>query len=690
MPIILIWNNLAVSREDQFKRWLAEMKLAAGLIGSWLGKRLSESEKTERDTRGFPIFRFYNLALTGRISTFQHAALVTEPVPGLAGNMQAVAGAWRLTDEWSNRAREARLIGDLMNVLEEMTSDMLASIDRFATPSAEMFNPENARASDLIGLGALAFRTVGGGRVGIFQAFERLDRALNSPVVNGSNTVNSDVLGEALTDVARADEIQTPLTTQLDGIQRFLDEGLRYIAGAILILPALGLMMMKLGKDLIIWMRLTLINELFSLEQKVFDMRQNLLISLRTEMHAFAQTAVEFLVLARDYAIANLQHWADFGVAYLEGLVDGVGAFMTQFGTFWNGVNDLIQTLMTYTDRIMAIDLGEVIHAVLVLIENTINYIDFNFYSIFDSPTEYNAPSQRSVGIGELVLNENNGAWARGHLSRSAELLRAALQGASGIGVYAAVGSHFAGMNFFGMINGVNNLLPRLNRTPLDPAAQPVLRYSSETEPDLVGLIVTPMRDRFTASLTDIATASQLATEGIVDGLVNMLNDTSNSFRAAALNAVRFGSLSHFRRLVAGSEALVQTAFPDAEENRPTGFEAVGQAFAAWLQGGFSGMGAIISGYIGFLLNEWQQHVMTNSDTPVDVTQSSPRILLERARLGRVHLEKMSIVVGAQTSNQELAIRVARGFKSAIRNAYVTGQDQFNGFRTTAAQAVTQ
>ncbi len=700
MPLIMIWNTLAAPRVDQFGRWLSDLDLAARLIKSWLGKRLSDGKMIERETSAFPVFRFYNLALTARITPLQFGAVVTESERGLAGSMTAVLNAWRLTDEWANRVREARLIGELMDVLVQITAGALGSIRRFATPSAEMFNPASARAVNLVGLGALAFRSIGAGREGLWEAAQRLERALRAPPPpqrTAAATVAGAAAGAAAAAAgagpasavagavaAAATSAETEETGPPLPLAVRLDAGLRTIAGAILIVPALGALLISMGRDLILWARHTLTDELFAIEQSVFDLRQSMLTGFRNGLHAFSMTAAQFLVLARDYALGHLRHWARFGVAYLEGVAEGVTAFTAQFETFWNGVNDLIQNLIEYSQRLMAIDLGEVIHNVLVLIEDAIDYIDFNFYPVLESPAGYDAPAQFPVTIGDLVLNEGGGIEAREQLALAATRLRAALAGASGIGLYTGAGQSATGINFNSLIRGISVLLPRLNQAPLDLRAQPVLSFSQAAEPDLTALVLRPLQEGVTRSVIQIGHAAQRGAEGIMVGLLDMLDGTALRFRGAAVDAVRISSLGHYRQFIAGGEDLVQQMFPDERPSPPTGLEPTGRVFATWLQGSFNAVGAVIGGYIGFLLEEWEQHLEANADTPVQVTETSPRILLERARLGRVHMEEMRIVAGRQDTGSDLAARVAAGFRGAVRNAYAEGRNRLGHFTAVA------
>jgi hypothetical protein len=149
------------------------------------------------------------------------------------------------------------------------------------------------------------------------------------------------------------------------------------------------------------------------------------------------------------------------------------------------------------------------------------------------------------------------------------------------------------------------------------------------------------------------------------------------------------GSLRHLRRLTSNTDALIESLFGDQEiERSETGFEPVAGAYAQWLiQGGFDMIGATAAGFIGMVLDEWLVHLQENTDTPVEITATSPRRFLERARLGRVHTPRIRVVARGENLSRSLAVRVADGFQEAVQEAFSTGQARLDGLLAAAPAA---
>jgi hypothetical protein len=149
------------------------------------------------------------------------------------------------------------------------------------------------------------------------------------------------------------------------------------------------------------------------------------------------------------------------------------------------------------------------------------------------------------------------------------------------------------------------------------------------------------------------------------------------------------GSLRILGRLTSNTDALMDSLFGDQEvESSETGLEPVAGAYAQWLiQGGFDMVGAAAAGFIGMVLDEWLVHLQENTDTPVEITATSPRRLLERARLGRVHTPRITVVARGEHMSRGLAARIADGFQEAVQEAYSSGQGRFDALLAAAPAA---
>jgi hypothetical protein len=670
MPIILIWNAAALPFERQFRRWLKEMELYAGGIGSFLGKRKKEGDRIDNATAGFPVFRFYNLSLTARVTSAQSGALLTEPIPTLGDHFRNIGEDWRVDREIANRAREAQLIGRLFGALEQMVSGVLASIQRFERPSAAMFDPRGGQASDLFGLAALAFNALSMGRKGILHRAERIAEALRRPAekAESGSALPAETAGAAAGETAAL-----PLAMQMDN-------WLRYVGGALLILPAAGALLIHMGEDLVAWLRRFVIDLFERHERTIVDLRQTMFAQVRDGLRDLSAVSVGLFGMAANYVSDLIRHWVGFGRGYISGVATGVANFSREFGQFWGGVHKMVMELIRYGAAVMSLDLTQVVHQVLWIIKEAIEFIDTNYYPIGESPTMYTPPgSPIRVNLGELALAEGGGATARDELGRALALLEQARIGADqmGMAINVGVAGWFTDINIPGLLGGVRRLLPRLGVRPGSAAAQPILRYSTAAEPDLAALIVEPMRARFETALGTVSTRIENGVEGIVTSTVTLLGGAAVTFTAAALIAANLGNEPRWQQIVANADQMAARAFPGMPEARPTGLEAVGRTFGLWLQANFDTLGAILGGYLRFVLDEWMSHLDANADTPVEVDATSPKKLLQRAQLGRVHMTRLRIAVPANLPDRALADHVAARFRGEVGRAYARGQSRF-------------
>jgi hypothetical protein len=666
MPIILIWNQLADRQVARLGRLLSDLNLASSLLEKTLAKRLDEGRKLDDLTSSFPVFRFHDTALTAYVSRAQFGAALTRPQPGLGANIQGIADAWNFPRDWANKATEALLLPRLIALFRQIVTAAAASVKRFETPAADMFKPGAVQAVDLIGMGALLFNALAVGRHGIMARSRRAYNAVQS--------IPSDPAA--------------PPGLPLD---MRLDDAWRIITGALLIVPALGGLALQIGSDLIKWLRHTVLQSLYDTEQMVFDARADLLATMSRTLGAFGQTALSFLVIAQDYALGTLRYWTDFANAYLNGLFDGISAFATLFGEFWTGVQDLIGAVIGFGDAVLAISLGDVIHTTLLAIQDIGDLLIDLAYDWPFVPDGYKAPDWFAVSLGELLMGEGNGSRARSELSRGIGRLVDIVFGSTALSSGALVAADAAKVNLFGMINGLAMLMPRLNKRPLPLGAQPVLRYSVETEPDLNAAIIRPLQADLTASIGRLTDSLARETATTTTALVDMLDGTAGQFDKAGHQAARLGSTSVFERFTAGADTLADQVFPQARGGPPNPLATLGQAFGKsyglQIGGALRGFEAIIGDYLGFAIGEWRAHLDANRDTPAEVTPTSPRILLQHARLGRVHVPQMRLKLAGWPTDQSTARRVAAEFAAAIHDAYIAGEARLAGMRPVAAAA---
>ncbi|MGV6874233.1 hypothetical protein ACUSIJ_16290 [Pseudochelatococcus sp. B33] len=666
MPIILLWNTIALPQAPTLKRILGDMNYASAALQKGLSRRLSDAEKAEMLTRAYPVFRFTDEAVSAYVTRAQAGAALSVPSPGWGARLAGLGPAWNLPGQIAGRVHEATLLPRLAAILHEITGTVRGSVARFREPSARMFEEGAVSAVDIFGMGALAFRAIGAGRAGIYVRMKPVARAIMGP----DTSAMSAAAGAApLSDL--------PLDMRLD-------EWTRDIAGALILLPAVSALAMILGPDVIQWLRHETISELAGIESAVFDIRSRFLAGLSHAVTTFSEAGIAFLIVARDYAISHLDHWVRFSSAYLFGLHGGLTAFVGQLSTFWEGVRNLIAALIGFGNQIIAIDLTELIHRALVAIQHLCDFMIHFAYNKDEKPARYVAPGSFPVTVEQLLLGEGNGQRARDELARGMTRMRALLAGSIKLNLAGAIGGIIKDFNFAGLIAGLDLLGSRLNREVRELGEQPVLRYTEDSEPDLAALVVRPAREGLSQIVDDLGNRLNTELQATANGMVTMLDNAAGEFDLAGASAARSSLHRVYRQLAEGTDAFAARAFPP-ETRGPSALAPVAEAFAMGVAGAFRTMEAALGGFLGFVMAQWRSHLERNVDTPVEVNATSPRILLERARLGRVHMPEMVIRLRAAELDQATARRIAAQFASEVRSAYARGEDRLSSWRTAAS-----
>jgi hypothetical protein len=674
MPIAILWAEAAAPHVGEVLRWLKNMDRSTFLMDRWLEKRVPAAERMEEATAAFPIFSYYNTALTARVADIQFGSLLTVPVDSIGTHVERALEQWNLPRHVSEQARSAGLPGEILRVFEGIVDGVLASLGRFMTPDAKMFDPHTHTASDLIGMTALVWRTVGGNRDGIYLATKRLAKGLGYPANDNDGTARHPGDGQG------AGAPALPLALQIDELTR-------YVVAGLLVIPAVSRLLGIIGKDALTLARYKLLAKFEEWETRAWGYRTALLGSFLNGMSAITETALQLLLQLGGGITGLIDAFATIGVEYLRGLTANIVTFADQLRSFWSGVIALINQVVGFVAAIAAVDIGEIVHNALVTISEVIEWFA-DFYDKKHRPPAYDPPAQFSVTIGQLALGEGPGADANAHIGIATERLGYAVHHAMSLGAIIDKGILFkaADIHIDNVVTGLQ-MLGKALALPRDPGrAQPVLKVDFSSAPDLAVLVVRPLRKGLIDAVDKVATAADTSAGDIFGSARKRLNETADSFHKEAQLAAAFGPNGLVARMVGDSDALLKSLFGDqAPKDRKTGMEGVALAFAAWMQGGFDAIANVATGYIRFMLDEWAEHEAKNEDLPLQVTPTSPKKLLQRAELGRVHMPRLRIVASGNRIDRELAERVAAAFRDQVEAAYRTGAEQLS--RATAAAA---
>ena len=317
MPIVLLWAETMAPHAADILRWLKNMDRSTFLLDRWLEKRVPAAERLEEATAAFPIFNYYNTALTARVADIQFGSLLTVPVDGVGTHVERALEKWDISGNIVNQARSAGLPAELLQVFEEITVALIGSLDRFETPTKEMFDPKGHTASDMIGMAALVWRTVGANRQGIYDAFERVHAGLVPANDNGGSRASS--LGSAQPVAG------LPLADQLDEIAR-------YVAVGLLVIPALSSLLETIGGDALTLGKYKALAKFEQWEALAWAHRKAILGGILNGMAAITETALQLFLQIGGGVTGLVEAFAAIGGAYLRGLTDGVGALVRDVG----------------------------------------------------------------------------------------------------------------------------------------------------------------------------------------------------------------------------------------------------------------------------------------------------------------------------------------------------------------------
>lgn len=687
MPIILIWNAFAAPSLATFNRMLGGIRTAGELIEKWLRRQLDQAERLDRKTASFPVFRFYNMAIVAEVAALQRGVITPAVDTRIGAQMERVGRAWNIPDYIGRRVTEAHLLGNLIGIFETISQSIIESIDRWATPRAELFEPDNARVTDLPGLAALLFNKVGANRDGILEAGRTLRSGLDAsaPPADPQQATADAAAARAS---GAADPVEASLESTIAGFAAQAEEALQVIAGALFVIPAIGALALEMGHDIVQAIRIAVLDKFQEIEAAVMRWRREFYAGFYRALNAWVDGTVLFMLTLRDFVLDQLGYYTRFALAYLSGLASGISAFAAQLTTFWQGTATLIHEIVDYLDRVMHIDIGEVIHNALILFQRIIDFVGDELWDEPKNAPRYRAPDATSVTLGDFFTNVGTGVTARSQLGLAARTMAASFRGANPISfaVNFGIGSKLSDIHLPALAGGVVNLINVLDtRRPAPATASPPLPTLPPAPPDVVTTIIDPLRAGLTTAVGNIGTTVQTQVGNIFTAFGTLAEGVAARAEASALEAFHLGSLGHYERIVAGSEAIVARAFPTPAASPETGLEAVGRAFGLWLAGGFETIGSILNGYLAFLVEEWRARIETNTDATFDATPTSPRKLLAAARLGRVHVPEMRIVVHHTATTQQAANDIAETFRGAVRDAYVAGERRLQELRSLPA-----
>jgi hypothetical protein len=447
------------------------------------------------------------------------------------------------------------------------------------------------------------------------------------------------------------------------------------------VIPTLVVAVPRLGADAQLALRHWFLDLAEGIETSAYDLRQDVLTTFAIDLPVAVERTFVFVDAVRTYVLDSIRFGGQLGVEILRGAFGGISTFAGQLKTVWDQFVVVLQSVLTTGQAIVDLDIGEPVHRALVAIDTAVGAIN---PLLRRDP--YDAPDQFPVTVGELVLNTGAGARAQRELQAGVRGLRKAWSNLAFEDAHEWLIEKMSGYSPPTMIRALAALVNALGHPQHVPPAVANLTFDGSDLDDLGARIVAPLRGGAEELLDRFEQEATFAVQGIGTAAHEALTDAAGTFHAHAVQAARSRSLRLIEGVVGDTDTFLDGILGTQRASGGDGrFDALAGQYSAWLvQGGFDAIGAAAAGYVGRMIDQWTAELDANADTPFDVTESSPRKLLERARLGSVHTTRVRIAVRADELGRPLAGRIADTFQTAITDAYRVGQERFRD----AAEAV--
>jgi len=658
MPI-----DFAAIAADFAPRYRGQLRFVGdhlALIGKWLTARLKQAERLELGSRRFPVVLFEGDALAVAIHPAQHRTLVPAASRGLGETVvesgRRFLGGFERVGE---AVREEWLLPGLIGRTETFLGAIRHSVERFALRKpkemSHLFDPAGLSAVDLFGVAGLAYRALASSTLGL--------RAL-APDLRESVRL----FGEAFASPAGSGAPPAPGSPIPAGaavgasIERTLPESLdlaaRLILSTILILPALPGWLGLLASAAWMRARLLVVEVLAGIEAAVFGLRARVVDAFFVDLPIFMGQALFIVVFLGESIAQAFAYWAWFARIWLGDMLAELIRFgfeLTRFMDYWVR---LINAVVGFFNRLL----------------------DFDLMPFLITPLGLPAWVLAGVGalprltLGDLLDAGGTAARVTAHAALSAFIgsIRTVLKlSAPGLILY------YGGLKTkLDLLQRVINALFQ-NPKPYPDEIRPLPTPTGF--PNFFDAFFGPGTPDIAGALARLGVNTLSQVQMIVQAGTAMLNGFARTFSAAADSAARMGSPARYRAIAERADLLAGIALGGqldelgrrVAERPALPMEA---ALVAWLAGGgFFIIGAVIPVYVSEMRGFWQEQLAAGNEPLLTVTATSPHILARRARLARVRMGRLTIVVRGPQMDESLVAQVAGQFKQAVEQAYVDG-----------------
>jgi hypothetical protein len=606
-------------------------------------KLVEQSEKAERATRAYPIFRYRDGALAVHVDPLGAELLPIGGAPlGFVAGLEA--GGRRFLDGlgWTRTAVEQELaLPRILLVAREAVDVVLASIERFRRPGAAMLDDRARRLSDVFGLLVLGWNSLLGGEareqlLGAARGAAGLRTELDRLVPPSPSTGRSTI--DALVDTF---------------------EGLgEQMLAAVVLLPVVGEALAVLVHDGALAAKRTILGELTSVEAEVGTLRSAAVDGLLRGI-GLGQLAADWLSAARDVVLGDIWVLSTTLPSLVRSFLDGLRAFAQGVNAWGWWLSNLMTPLRVMLTLFMRLDLiGLVLRKFLSFLPDWI----------------FNRLSHPVITIDDIVtfLLGQGAWWVKPAID---QFFDGALR------IINAV-DHLPGVDvgkFYWRVDALAEVFKVvLTRTPPPPP---------DVVPPLPPLAGFPnVYDAFFGGGKEAALVADVDALGVevrggirsaLGAASTMFDRLGTTFAAEADRAASTGSTARMRGLAADSAVFAERVFgpeadrlrADAGSSRPDPLAAAFEG--AVTSGGFALVGGAIPAYVGEMRRFWA------TKRPPVPPPTSPHILARHGRLGGVRVPRLTVRASGRIADRRLAALVAARFHDAVGEAYVGGRREF-------------
>lgn len=628
----------------------------------WLTERLSRMSELERRTRAFPIFAFEGRALSLAIDPQQHGALRPYRNAGQAWAAPFVAFGRGFT-RIPQAVEDEMVLPNLIGMVENIVSGIAGSIERLIEPQSTSFDPRNARAGDLFGLLAMAWRglTTSTGQLRLMVGDMGKAMALfATPAAAHDGPAAPATPAEAV--ATRADTAGPGFGSDP------MDLVLRSMTAAMLVLPIIPGWIRTLATALWLRLRLTVVEVLRRIEARVFRARREVL-SFFFETLPTMLREVPALVGALGTMLQwSINYFSAIARIYLETVLFSLTVFLRDLQRQVNEVIIIIDYVLAAIDAIMNFDLLELIKPFLGPTAMLIDMIGIKLPvrqvldmtgAALNTALYLSLKAAILAARGTIVSSDflpviNDLPWVGSKL----DALRASL------------------LHNLGLIEEIVDALFRNTGGPMRETARPRIPRM----PNFYDMLIGVRPGELGREMGSFGRALGLNVRGLFENISRTLAHLGEVFSRTATDFARTGPAGRMQRFARESAELANglydgqlRALGDRVRVTPIG------AWERWLAGnGFQLIGAAIPMYVAQMRQWWRDRAMAGEENYVEFTPTSPHILARRARLGRVRVPRLTLRAQGRAHDEPLVRELAQRFREAVGEAYAEGRRQFD------------